>query len=77
MDEARLFSVVCSGRKSSNSLKLEVPYYAEEIIFCQGNRALGLPRGVVKVPVEIFKIFWTPTCVTYCRLHALAGGWTQ
>mgnify|MGYP001864532073 CR=1 FL=1 len=33
-----------------------------------------LPREAVESPsMEIFGTFWMPTCVTYCRVPALAG----
>jgi len=83
MDEAGLFLVVHSNRTRSNGLKIKHRKFHTNM---QKNsftvKAMEhwnrLPREVVKsLSKEILRAASRPTCATYCRVPALAGGWTQ
>ena len=79
MNEAKLFSAVCSNRTRRNGLKLARRKFCTNMqknFFALSveepwNR---LPREVVESPMEILKAVWMPTCVTYCREPASAEG---
>ena len=74
MDEARLFSVVCS-RTRSNGLELENRKFHSTMWknFFTVRECWVAQRGC---GVSFYRDTqaWTLTCVTYCREPALAGG---
>jgi len=80
--EAWLFSVMCRDRTRSHGLKLVHRKFRTNVqknIFTvrvteHWNR---LPNKLCSLLLwKYSRPIWTPTCATYCREAALAGGWT-
>ena len=81
MDEARLFSVMHSNKTKSNGLKL---VHRKSSIQTCGRTYLqqGWPSIGIGCPERLWHLLqwrysrpiWLPTCVTYCRVPAVAGG---
>ena len=78
MDEARVFSLVCSNRTRSNGLKVELRkfhtnmqnnFFTIRVTECW-NR---LPERLWVLPLWRYsRPIWMLTCVTYCTIPALA-----
>ena len=78
MDEARLFSVVCSNRTRSSGLKLECrkfhtnmqkSFFAVRVT----ENWNGLPTEVVESPMEIFKTHLNTYLCALLQVPALQG----
>jgi len=75
MDEARLFSVVCSNRTRSNGLKFQ---HRKLHTIMQNFFTIRLIEHWNRLPTEAVESLlwrcaipiWTPSCTTYCRIPA-------
>lgn len=78
MDEVRHFSVMCSERTRCDGLNHGHRKFCANVqknfhtvrVMEQWNR---LPREVVEPP-SVERPIWMPTCMSYCKVPALAGG---
>jgi len=73
----RLFSVV-----DSSGLKLEHRKFhtnVEELLYSKGSSTgTGCPERLWSLLLwKYLRPIWLPICATYCKVPALAGGWTQ
>ena len=77
MDEARLFSVVCSNRTRSKGLKIEHRKLHTNVL--ENFLMVRLTEHWNRLPKSLFlwrysRPVWTPTCATYGMGFGLAEG---